>query len=155
MAMGDSSKPVCDSGIDGAGDSQGLAIGGYMMRNESDAILDDLLSRWHSWAKGFQVCPAPSADPMFRGVKSGRAWETQYEIAEAQLNDDTMEAIDFQVGEMAEPNRSAIYANARNLASRYAVWTSPRLPTDPQERAIVVMGARTDLMRRLLRAGIM
>jgi hypothetical protein len=125
------------------------------MQNESDVILDDLLSRWHSWARGFQVCPAPGADPMFRNVKSGRAWETQYEINEQQINDSTMEAIDFQVGEMAEPHRSAVHAHARNLASKHAVWTSPRMPEDPKERAILVLEARTMLTRRLLRAGVM
>jgi hypothetical protein len=126
------------------------------MRDETDLILDDLLSRWHSWAKGFQVCPAPSADPMFRNVKSGRRnWDSLDDIIESDLSSSTMEAIDFEVGEMAEPGRSAIYAHARNLASRVAVWTSPRLPADPKERAILILEARTSLMRRLLRAGIM
>jgi hypothetical protein len=126
-----------------------------MMRDETDAILDDLLSRWHSWCKGASYINPISADPMFRNAKSGRAWETQYEIAENQLNADTMEAIDFEVGEIAEPHRSAIYANARNLASRHAVWTSPRLPTDPKARALVVLEARILITKRLLRAGIM
>jgi hypothetical protein len=126
-----------------------------MMNNDSGAILSDLLERWHIWARGFKVCPEPSADPMFRNAKSGRAYETQYEINEATINDSTMEAIDFQVSEMADPHRSAIYAHARNLASKHAVWASPRLPQDPQERAILVLEARNILTRRLLRAGVM
>jgi hypothetical protein len=127
-----------------------------MMRNESDMILDDLLSRWHSWARGFQVCPEPGADPMFRNVKSGRRnWDSLDDIIESDLTSATMEAVDFEVGEMPEPGRSAIYANARNLASRHVVWSSPRLPSDPAERAILILEARTVLMRRLLRAGIM
>lgn len=126
-----------------------------MMRNETDYLLDDLLSSWHQWMKGFSACPQPGADPMFRNVKSGRAWETQYEINEQQINASTMEGIDFEVGEMQEPYRSAIYANARNLASRHPVWSSPRLPQDPVARALMVTEARRRLMDRLLLAGIM
>lgn len=125
-----------------------------MMRDETDNILDDLLARWHLWARGFSLSPLPGADPMFRNVKSGRAWETQYEINEQQINDSTMEAIDFEVGEMPEPQRSAIHAHARNLASKHAVWSSPRLPSDPMERAVLVTEARTSLIKRLFRAGI-
>jgi hypothetical protein len=126
-----------------------------MMRDDSDAILDDLLSRWHSWAKGFKVCPEPGADPMFRNVKSGRGWDTVGEIIEDELSASTMQAIDFEVGETPEPHRSALYAHARNLASHHAVWSSPRLPKDPAERALLVLEARTMLMRRMFRAGIM
>lgn len=126
-----------------------------MMRDETDAILSDLLERWHRWMQGFQLCPQPGADPMFRNAKSGRGWDSTQDIIDGELSDSTMTAIDFEVGEMAEPGRSAIYAHARNLASKAAVWRSPRLPQDPQERAILVLEARNTLMRRLLRAGIM
>lgn len=92
---------------------------------------------------------------MFRNAKSGRGWDTTDEIVESELTSDTMKAIDFEVGEVQEPHRSAIYAHARNLASRHAVWTSPRLPQDPGARALLVAEARLKLMRRLLLAGIM
>jgi hypothetical protein len=126
-----------------------------MMRNENDAILDDLLCSWHVWARGFKVCPEPGADPMFRNAKSPRGWDTTQDIIDGEISESTMESIDFEVGEMADPYRSAIYCHARNLASKYAVWSSPRLPQDPKERAILVLEARNMLTRRLLRAGVM
>lgn len=126
-----------------------------MVRDETDAILDDLLARYHVWARGFRLCPSPGADPMFRNVKSGRGWDSTQDIIEDEISNSTMESLDFEIGEMPEPKRSAIYANARNLASRHAVWTSPRLPTDPAERALLVLEARTTLMRRLFAAGVM
>ena len=126
-----------------------------MMQNEIDQILDDLLSRWHSWARGFQVSPETGADPMFRNAKSGRGWDTIDEIVESELTSDTMKAIDFEVSELADPYRSAIHVNARNLASRHAVWSNPRLPSDPAERALVIVEARILLTKRLLRCGIM
>lgn len=126
------------------------------MRNDTDVILSDLLERWHIWARGFNVCNPPGADPMFRNVKSGRRnWDSLDQIIEDDLSASTMEAIDFEVGEMPEPSRSAIYAHARNLAAKYAVWGSPRLPQDAKERALLVLDARAMLVKRLLRAGIM
>jgi hypothetical protein len=92
---------------------------------------------------------------MFRHAKSGRGWDSTQDIIDEELSDSTMEAIDFQAGEMPEPHRSAIYAHARNLASKHAVWRSPRLPEDAQERAVLVMEARNMLTKRLLRAGVM
>lgn len=126
-----------------------------MMRNESDLILDDLLARWHDWSKSAGHITPICADPMFRNAKSSRGWDTVDDIVEGELTNDTMKAIDFEVGEIAEPQRSAIYANARNLASRFAVWSSPRLPTDAVARALLVTEARVILMKRLFRAGIM
>lgn len=92
---------------------------------------------------------------MFRNAKSGRGWDTVEDIIESELDSDTMEGISFEVGEMADPHRAAIYAHARNLASRNTVWGSPRLPQDPQARALLVLDARAMLVKRLLRAGIM
>ena len=71
-----------------------------MMHNDSSAILDDLLSRWHSWARSYSPVPTCGADPMFRNAKSAKGWDTTDQVVEDELNDKTMKAIDFQVGEM-------------------------------------------------------
>lgn len=133
-----------------------------MMRDENDYILDSLLGDWHNWQRGYELCPVPAADPMFRNAKSGRSWDSTQEIIETEISSSTMESMDFEIsgdkhgqGGMPEPHRSAIYAHARNLASKHAVWSSPRLPADPQERAILVLEARVMLIKRLLRAGVM
>lgn len=126
-----------------------------MMRDETDAILDDLLARFHHWMDGFRVCPTPGADPMFRGVKSGRHWDTTDQIVDDEVNSGQMEAMEFEVGEMQEPHRTAIYVNARNCYTGRSVWLSPRLPQDPAIRAVILLEARTELIRRLLRAGVM
>jgi hypothetical protein len=133
-----------------------------MMRNDSDVILDDLLSRWHSYCAGERHITGGGADPMFRNAKSGRGWDTVDEIIDDEIASDTMDAITFHVsgdkrghGAMEEPYRTAIYVHARNLACRHPVWSNPRLPTDPKERAIVITQARSILLVRLLRAGVM
>jgi hypothetical protein len=126
-----------------------------MMKNDSEQILDDLLERWHAWSRGYAITQQAGADPMFRNVKSGRGWDTVDEIVESELTGSTMKAIDFEVNEIPDPHRSAIHAHARNPCLRVAVWTSPRLPTDPAERQEIINDARMMLMRRLWRAGIM
>lgn len=126
-----------------------------MMVNDSAAILDDLLSRWHSWARGYMPVPTCGADPMFRDAKSGKGWDSTSDVIEDEINGKMMKSIDFHVSEMADPHRSAIYMLARNLSTGRNVWLSPRLPKDQLERAAIVGQARGMLVRRLIQAGVM
>ena len=125
------------------------------MHNDSAAILDDLLSRYHHWAKGYMPVPVCSADPMFRNAKAGRSYDSTDEIIEDELNGKTMQAIDFHIGEIVEPYRAALYVLARNCYTGRSVWMSPRLPKDAQERGVVIGQARTMLTARLMAAGVM
>lgn len=125
------------------------------MHNDSAAILDDLLSRWHNHCRGYLPVPTCGADPMFRNAKSGKGWDSTSDVIEDEINGKMFRAIDFQVGEMADPFRSAIYVQARNLYTGRNVWLSPRLPKDAIERAAVVAEARSMLVRRLVSAGVM
>jgi secreted PhoX family phosphatase len=126
-----------------------------MMRDDSKAIFDDVIARWHVWAKGYSVVRVAGSDPMFRDAKAGRCWDSADDILEAEINSKIMKAVDFQVSEMADPHRSAIHENARNCATGVSVWRSPRLPADPLERGVIVLEARNMLMRRLMAAGVL
>lgn len=126
-----------------------------MMFNDSNAILDDLLSRWHSWARGYRPIAQSGADPMFRNVKSGKSWDSTADIVEDEIEAGVLRAVDFHVGEMAEPNRSAIYCHARNCCTGRSVWMSPRLPRDPMERGAILAAAKVEITRRLMQAGVM
>lgn len=125
------------------------------MRNEQNDILDSLLSEWHQWARSEPLQPSRCADPMFRNAKSSKGWDSTSEVIEDEIRDKTMKAIDFEVSEMKDPYRSAIYIHARNCYTGRKVWTSPRLPEDLMECALIVMEAKNELTRRLLSAGIM
>lgn len=125
------------------------------MRNEQHDILDALLSEWHHWARAEPLQPSRGADPMFRNAKSSKGWDSTSEVIEDEIRDKTMKAIDFQVSEMHDPHRSAIYIHARNCCTGRNVWLSPRLPADPMERAVILMEARNQLTRRLLGAGVL
>ena len=126
-----------------------------MMQNDSHVILDDLLSRWHHWAKAYIPVPTCGADPMFRNAKSPHSSHSADEVTDAKVESDRMKALDFHVSEMKDPHRSAIYMHARNCYTGRNVWLSPRLPKDPLERAALLGEAKSILIGKLLSAGVM
>ena len=125
-----------------------------MMRDDSKSVLDDILSRWHRWAKGFSAIPVAGADPMFHKVCSSRQWDSADDVLDAAIESKIMDSVEFQVSEMADPYRTAIHVNARNCYSGVSVWSSPRLPKDPIECGAIVMDARHMLTIRLFKAGV-
>lgn len=126
-----------------------------VMMNDSAAILDDLLSRWHSHCRAYKANQQTPRDPIFRDAKSGRGWDTTADVIEDEIHGSMCAAIDFEVGEMPDPHRSAIYEVARNCYTGKKVWMNPRLPSDPVKRAQIVHDARNMITQRLQRAGIL
>ena len=132
-----------------------------MMFNDSEEILSDLLSRWHSWARGYRPIAQSGADPMFRNVKSGKSWDSTADIVEDEIESGILKAVDFHVSEMPDDPegvgalRSAIYCHARNCCTGRSVWMSPRLPRDPVERGAILAAAKAEITRRLMQAGVM
>lgn len=124
------------------------------MPNDLNAILDALLSEWHNWARGYSPVPTCSAGPMFRNAKSAKGWDSASDVVEDELAAKTMQAVDFHVGEIGDPHRSAIYIHARNCCTGRNVWSSPRLPACPMERGVILAEAKNMLARRLLSAGV-
>ena len=126
------------------------------MRNEADEILDDILSRWHSWGKhqggvrGFAPCAA--------GMEQYRC-SRQYDDVSGALDDDLehrrCKQVDIDVLQMNQPHRSAIHVLARNLSTGYFVWANPRLPYDPEEREAIVREARVIIAKKLLASGVL
>jgi len=92
---------------------------------------------------------------MFTDVKSSRQWQDADEVLDSAKHNSTMKAIDFHVSELEPSHRTAIQIKARNLVTGVSVWTSARLPTDPQARAVILMTAKNLLMARLSAAGVM
>lgn len=91
---------------------------------------------------------------MFRNNKSPNQWDTMDEVIDEQITSKIMEAVDFQVSELKDPYRSAIYILARNCATGRNVWLSPRLPADVVARTMIVQEARMQLTRRLMNVGV-
>lgn len=130
------------------------------MKNDQNAILDDLLSRWHEWARGYRLS-AQAASPIGRNALRAKGEQTIDAISEDQWYDTTMAAIELAVmgdkqhlGGMEEPWRTAICCDARNCYTGRSVWLSPRLPQDKEARDVVILEARVQLLGRLVRAGV-
>lgn len=127
------------------------------MTNDADAILDDLLARWHAWQQGTHVGRG-HAD---RALVCGDNYRPsrQYDDENGKLDDDLdarrSRAVDHAASKLTDPYRAAIYCNARNLATGRTVWHSPRLPTDPAARDRVLFCARVQMVKLLVSAGVM
>jgi hypothetical protein len=119
------------------------------MKNDTLAIIDDLLLSWHRWADKWSPCAGHGSCAMFTGVKSSRQFDSEGDVADASLHNTQMKAVDFQISEMQEVYRTALQIAARNLSTGAAVWRSPRLPEDAQERGEIVMAAKVELVSRL------
>ncbi len=127
-----------------------------MRRDDQALILDDLLGRWHRWCQQATVGRGHASRSLVVGeYRTSR----QYDDANGALDDDlersTMRTVNFQVSELRDPHRSAIHAQARAIHCGVKVWSSPRLPSDPDARALIVQEARGMLIGRLIAAGVM
>lgn len=125
------------------------------MRNDLDAIIDDLIGRWHRW------CAAQGTDLGYPKVNTScRLYRVsrQYDFDNGAMDDDVeavlMGGVDQCVNRLVDPWRTAVHMNARNIAVGVCVWSSPRLPANRDERAVVVMEARVKLLRELQAAGL-
>lgn len=123
------------------------------MKPEHNLMLDDMLSRWHSWqlsnpaARGYARCSAG-----FEQYRSSR--QHSIDDLEADVDNSRCKQVDFEVREMQDPYRSAIYFEARNLSTGRRVWTSPRLPQDIAERSALIQQSRGMLCVRLVNSGV-
>lgn len=125
------------------------------MIDDTRYILDVILADWHQWAKGFKIVASHGACAMFSNVKSSRQWDSEGEVTDGNLHNSQMKAVDFNINELCPLHRTAIGIQARNLVTGRSVWTSARLPTDIQKRAIILQDARTILINRLTAAGVL
>lgn len=125
-----------------------------MLDAERQAALDDLLSRWHSWQGGFKAVRGYKGRALVVGdFRISRQYDSDNGALDDELEAQTMEKVDFQVGEMQDPYRAAVYAQARALCTGAAVWRSPRIAE--AERETVIRVARKLLIARLIGAGVL
>lgn len=126
------------------------------MRRDIDETLDDLLCRWHHWQQEYQPVRAYSGRALVCGdYRSGRQYDVENGVLDDALELQTMRAVDFAVDQLSPLFRIAIHQDARNLVVGCAVFVSPRLPADREQRQQIVADARQALSVRLLHAGVM
>lgn len=127
------------------------------MTEGQGADLDAILSLWHRWQQSDKGVNGFNRRALVVG--DCRPWRLQYEGQQDQLDADLDNArcrqVHHEVNQLGEPHRTAIFEDARNLCTGLAVWRSPRLPADPEDRKSLVRLARASLTLRLRSAGVM
>ena len=121
-----------------------------------EASLDALLIMWHTFASQESIgWGYPSRAPASHQYRVSRQYDYENGAIDGDADRAIAEAVGHQVGKMADPYRTALHINARNLKTGVSVWASPRLPANQMERARVVADARQMLASRLMADGLM
>lgn len=128
---------------------------GFDVERGTRYLLDEILSDWHRWARGWSGVAVASSCAMFANVKSSNQWDSESDVVDGELHNKTMKAVDFHVNELEPLHRTALQIQARNLSTGYHVWHSARLPSDVAQRAVILAEARNKLTQRLTKAGIL
>lgn len=127
------------------------------MKNDIDAIVDDLLSRWHSWRsgytheRGYRGRDATSRDAQSQWTFHDRTNGVYDDHIEAEIMRGVDRAVE-RIPDQPEPLHLVILIEARNLWSGAAVWNSIRLPLG-EELDILRIRARSRLLIELQREG--
>lgn len=127
------------------------------MTNDIDAIVDDLLARWHTYRSGYSHAQGYAGrDSTCRDYMTPTHWDwrngAEDDRAEAEQMKGFEQAVE-RVPNAPQPWNHCLHVEARNLASQAAVWTSARLPVGA-ELEVLRMEARTMLITQLHRDGL-
>lgn len=123
---------------------------------EINERLNDLLVRWHAHCLGYSPGKGfPSGDAVCRNAKTSSTWDGWNGSQDHAIDKKIIDAFDGVIWNVPQPHLTALQFQARNLFTGKQVWTSPRLPADQVERAVLLMEARNILLRGLARAGVM
>jgi hypothetical protein len=126
------------------------------MRNDSDAILDDLLIRWWNWRAPIQPARGHGRTALgFEGYRTSRQYDDENGALDDEVEAAIMKGVGDEIDRLDSMHRTAVYCQARALTLGVLVFTNPRLPRPGAELDALLMLARTSLVQRLLTAGLM
>jgi hypothetical protein len=121
--------------------------------------LDGLLAAWHQYHENKKLTRGYSrTDSTCRDYRAPGHWDWKNGAADARADELQVKAVDEcmdNIPNVPQPWNTALQFEARNCATGRAVWLSPRLPQDKDERAVLVREARNMLLKELMRAGVL
>lgn len=126
------------------------------MQNDIQTILSSMLADWHHYCthtaqrSGFAGRAAG-----FGQCRSNSQYDWENNIESDMVDKRIMEGFDAAAQRIPQPWFTALQFEARNLAVRHQVWSSPRLPADRQEREVLILEARVKLLKELARDGVL
>lgn len=127
-----------------------------MMRNELQDVLSGMLADWHLWSR-YTASRAglPGRAAGFGQSRSNSQFDWENGLESDMIERRIMEGFDAAINRVPQPWLTALAFEARNLAVRHQVWTSPRLPEDSTEREAMILDARDKLLKELARDGVL
>lgn len=142
-----------------AGEAEPRLLQQARARADIDYRLDGLLRDWHAWRGKYRYTRGHAAvDSTCRDYRAPGHWDWQNGAADARADDLVMRAVEESVSRVPntpEPWRTAIEFHAANLGAGARVWSSPRLPADPTTAAVLLLEARTRLLREMRAGGVL
>jgi hypothetical protein len=126
------------------------------MNNDIQNVLSGMLADWHRYSQhtgekhGFAGKAAG-----FGQSRSNSQYDWQNGVEDEMVDRRIMQGFDASIQRIPQPWFTALQFEARNLAVRYQVWVSPRLPTNRAEREVLILEARNRLLRELARDGVL
>lgn len=118
--------------------------------------VNSLLAQWHAWSAGQSLVHGyPTINTTCRIARSSRQYDDANGGLDAHIDHVLMEAVDGVIDAIADPWRSALSVQARNLHTGAQVWNSPRLPSCAMLRGELVAAARKKFVEGLLRRNLL
>lgn len=126
------------------------------MQDDIQHLLSGLLADWHRYC----LHTADRAGYAGRAAgfgqhRSSSQYDWQNGVESELVDKRIMEGFDVAINRVPQPWLTALQFEARNLAVRYQVWASPRLPADREEREVLILEARNRLLKELARDGVL
>jgi hypothetical protein len=127
-----------------------------MMHNDLQDVLSAMLADWHHYClHTAQRAGYSGKAAVFGQSRSNSQYDWANGVEDDMVDRRIMQGFDAAAQRVPQPWYTALQFEARNLAVRYQVWSSPRLPTDRQEREVLILEARVRLLKELARDGVL
>ena len=126
------------------------------MRDDIQDVLSGMLADWHHYTQHTkQKAGYAGKAAGFGQARSNSQYDWENGLESDLVDRRIMEGFDAAVWRVPQPWLTALQFEARNLAVRYQVWVSPRLPTNAEERAVLILEARNRLLKELAKDGVL
>ena len=126
------------------------------MNNDIQNVLSGMLADWHRYCQHTASRGGyPGKAAGFGQSKSNSQYDWSNGVENEMVDKRIMQGFDAAIQRVPQPWLTALQFEARNLAVRYQVWVSPRLPTDREAREVLILEARNRLLRELEKDGVL
>lgn len=127
-----------------------------MMQNDIQHLLSGMLADWHIWSTHTAARSGlPGRAAGFGQSRSNSQYDWETGVESELVDRRIMEGFDATIQRIPQPWLTALQFEARNLAVRYQVWHSPRLPANREELDILILEARNRLLKELAKDGVL